>query len=142
MSTDTSRPPARQLPGLDADNHAFWTGGANGRLMIHRCRQCARYIHPPLPHCGDCGAGDPVPTAVSGRGRVASYTVNYQPWLPNMAVPYVFAAVELAEQPELYVLSNIIGCDPEDVRQGMAVEVRFEQHGEIFVPLFAPVTAA
>ena len=106
--------------------------------MIHRCRQCARYIHPPLPHCGACGATDPQPTAVSGRGRVAAFTVNHQPWRPGMAVPYVFAAVELAEQPELYVLSNIVGCDPETVHQGMAVAVRFEPHGEIFVPLFAP----
>ena len=131
-------PAPRQLPGLDGDNDAFWTGGRDGRLMIHRCRACARYIHPPLPHCGDCGAADPAPTAVSGRGRIATFTVNHQPWLPWMAVPYVFAAIELAEQPELYVLSNIVGCAPEAIHRGMVVAVRFEQHGDIFVPLFAP----
>ena len=128
----------RQLPGLNANNQAFWTGGARGELLINQCQACARYIHPPLPHCGHCGAVDPVPTAVSGRGRVASFTINHQPWLAGMKVPFVFAAIELAEQPELYVLSNIISCQPEDVRMGMAVEVQFEQHGDIFVPLFAP----
>jgi uncharacterized OB-fold protein len=129
---------ARQLPGLDQDNTPFWTGGARGELMILRCRHCARYIHPPLPHCGDCQTPDPLPVAVSGRGRVKSFTINHQPWLPGMQVPFVIAAIELDEQPELYVLSNVVGCDVDRVRSGMAVTVRFEQHGDIFVPLFAP----
>ena len=129
---------ARQLPGLDQDNTPFWTGGARGELMILRCRHCARYIHPPLPHCGDCQTPDPLPVAVSGRGRVKSFTINHQPWLPGMKVPFVIAAIELDEQPELYVLSNVVGCDVDGVRSGMAVTVRFEQHGDIFVPLFAP----
>jgi len=55
-----------------------------------------------------------------------------------LAVPFVFAAVELIEQAELYVFTNIVGCSVEDVRIGMAVEVIFEQHGDIFVPLFRP----
>src|SRR5258706_4803845 len=101
MTTEPGKQATRQLPGLDPDSERFWTGGGDGVLLIHRCRQCARYIHPPLPHCGDCGAGDPVPTAVSGHGRVASFTINHQPWLPGMAVPYVFAAIELVEQAEL-----------------------------------------
>lgn len=132
----------RQLPGLDQDNTPFWTGGARGELMIHRCGQCARYIHPPLPHCGDCQAPDPEPVAVSGRGTVRSFTINHQPWVPGMTVPFVIAAIELDEQAELYVLSNVVGCPVDEVHSGMKVAVRFEQHGEIFVPLFAPEDGA
>jgi uncharacterized OB-fold protein len=128
----------RQLPGLDQDNRPYWTGGARGELLILRCRGCARYIHPPLPHCGECGTVDPLPVAVSGRGRIKSFTINHQPWVSGMAVPFVIAAIELDEQAGLYVLSNLVDCTIDEVHSGMAVAVRFEQHGEIFVPLFAP----
>jgi uncharacterized OB-fold protein len=128
----------RQLPGLDQDNRPFWTGGASGELMILRCSRCARYIHPPLPHCGHCQTPDPVPVAVSGRGKVKSFTINHQAWVPGMQTPFVIAAIELDEQAELYVLSNVTGCAVEAVYSGMPVKVWFEQHGEIFVPLFAP----
>ena len=75
---------------------------------------------------------------MSGRGRVASFTVNHQAWLPGLAVPYVFAAVELAEQAELYVLTNIVDCEPETVKNGMSVQVCFEAQGDVFLPMFRP----
>ncbi|CAN7315333.1 OB-fold domain-containing protein [Phenylobacterium sp. LjRoot225] len=132
---------ARQLPALDPDTAFFWTSGADGRLRIGRCAACGRYQHPPLPRCPECG-GDVSPTPVSGRARVASYTVNQQAWVPGLAVPFVFAAVELVEQAELYVFTNIVGCPVEDVRTGLPVEVTFEQQGEVFLPLFHPVGGA
>jgi len=64
--------------------------------------------------------------------------VNHQAWVPGLSVPYVFAAVELVEQAELYVLTNIVGCAVEDVHFGLEVEVSFEQAGEIFLPMFRP----
>jgi uncharacterized OB-fold protein len=82
------------------------------------------------------------PQPVSGRGRVASFTINRQPWVPGLAVPFVFAAVELVEQAELYVFTNIVGCAVEAVRIGMSVEVTFEAHGAIHLPLFRPLEAA
>jgi uncharacterized OB-fold protein len=133
-----SAPPPRQLPALDPDTAFFWTAGADGRLEIARCTACARYIHPPLPHCPMCGAGRVVPAVVSGRGRVASFTVNHQPWLPGLAVPYVFAAIELAEQAHLYVFSNIVECPVEAVAIGMPVAVTFERHDDVHLPLFRP----
>jgi uncharacterized protein len=129
--------PARQLPALDPDTEFYWRSGADGRLRIARCVGCRTYIHPPLPRCGVCG-GQTAPEAVSGRGRVASFTVNHQPWLPGLAVPYVFAAVELAEQAALYVLTNIIDCPPETMRIGMGVEVCFESVADVFLPMFRP----
>jgi uncharacterized OB-fold protein len=129
---------ARQLPALDPETAFFWTAGAEGRLMISRCQACERWQHPPLPRCPSCG-GEPAPQAVSGRGRVAAFTVNQQAWLPGMAVPFVFAAVELAEQRELYVFSNVTGCPPEAVRTGLSVQVRFEQHDDVWLPMFQPV---
>lgn len=139
--TETSHAPSRQLPAVEKETLSFWTAGAEGRLQICRCEGCGRYLHPPLPRCPDCG-GDTSPSTVSGRARVATFTVNHQPWVPGLAVPFVFAAVELVEQPELYVFTNIIGCPVDDVRIGMAVKVAFEQHGDIFLPMFQPLGAA
>jgi len=36
-------------------------------------------------------------------------------------------------------LTNIVGCAIDDVVTGMAVEVVFAQHEDVFVPLFRPV---
>ncbi|HKY90021.1 MAG TPA: zinc ribbon domain-containing protein, partial [Nevskiaceae bacterium] len=79
----------RPLPQLTPENRAFWTGGEHGRLMIHRCEACGHWIHPPSPICPHCRARDVSPHAASGRGTVATFTVNHQPWRPTMAVPFV-----------------------------------------------------
>lgn len=59
--------------------------------------------------------------------------------MPTLPVPFVFAAVELVEQPQLYVFSNIV-APVEQVRVGMPVTVFFEKRGDIYLPLFRPVT--
>jgi uncharacterized OB-fold protein len=131
----------RQLPALEPETTPFWTGGAEGRLLICRCKACGHYSHPPLPICPLCH-DEVAPHAVSGKGKVKTFSVNYQPWKAGMPVPFVYAAVELAEQPELYVFSNIVGCPVDEVRSGLPVEVVFEQHEDVFLPLFQPVGGA
>ena len=138
MSSTPAGIPPRTLPGLDRQNRAYWTGGADGRLMISRCNACKTFIHPPMPRCPACGDRQVEAQAVSGRGRVASYSVNHQAWLPGLAVPYVFAAVELEEQAQLYVFTNIVNTPAESVEIGLPVEVVFEQHEDVHLPMFQP----
>ncbi len=134
-------PPARMLPPLNAGNRAFWTGGVDGALVISWCAACKRYVQPPSADCPTC-EGELVPRAVSGRGTVFTYTVNHQRFMPNVAVPYVIAIVELEEQPDLRIATNIVDCQPNSVFVGLPVEVRFERQdvGEesVYVPVFAP----
>ena len=127
----------RTLPGLDDVNRAFWTGGARGELMIQRCGACGRWVHPPESGCPECG-GELHAEAVSGRGTVFTFTVNRHAFNPQVPLPYVIAIIELVEQPDLRVVSNIVGCEPDDVEIGMVVRVAFEERGEIFVPVFEP----
>jgi uncharacterized OB-fold protein len=79
---------------------------------------------------------------VSGRGTVFTYTVNFQPFNPDVPVPYVIAIVQLDEQPDLRIASNIVDCEPDSVYIGLPVEVRFEPQATdgdtVFVPVFAP----
>ena len=133
--------PTRMLPTLDDHNRAFWTGGADGRLMIAFCVTCDLWAGPPATDCPDCG-GVLEARSVSGRGTVFTYTVNYQPFNPAVPVPYVIAIVELEEQADLRIASNIVDCEPDSVHVGLPVEVRFERQDvdeeNRYVPVFAP----
>jgi uncharacterized OB-fold protein len=125
------------LPTLTPENRAFWTGGAQGELLIQRCQACRRWVHPPVASCPGCsGALSPEP--VSGRGTLFTFTVNEQQFHPDVPPPYVIAIVELAEQQDLRVVTNLVNCADDDLRCGLPVRVLFEQHGEIHVPLFEP----
>ena len=131
-----SQPVPRPRPRLDADNRAFWTGGAQGRLMIHHCDDCGTYLHPPQPVCRHCWSENVAPRAVSGQGEVDSFTINYQPWMPGLEVPFVIARVALADAPGVDLTTNIVSCEVEDVKVGDAVHVTFEEQDGIFFPLF------
>jgi len=69
---------------------------------------------------------------------VATFTVNHQPWAPGVPVPFIFAVIELDEQPGLHLMSNVIHCPVENIVVGMRVRVAFEQYGSIWIPLFEP----
>jgi uncharacterized protein len=128
----------RKLPLITPETAAFWQGGQADRLMIHHCGHCSRWFHPPAPVCPRCNSLDVAPKAVSGRGQVATFTVNHQAWTRELTQPYVVAIVELDEQPGLRLLSNVVGLPPEQVHVGLPVQVCFEQHEDVWLPLFEP----
>lgn len=133
-------PQLRVLPTLDEPSAFFWKSGADGKLRFLRCSACSYLIHPPAPICPQCYARAAAPVEVSGRATLHSFTVNHQPWDGTGDV-YVIGLVEIEEQPDVRLTTNIVDIDPDDVRIGMAVEVVFEDHAPVFVPLFRPVTA-
>ena len=78
----------------------------------------------------------------SGKGTVYTFTVTHQNQSAGFRenLPYVMAYVELEEG--VRMLTNIVDCDPEQVRIGMPVEVTFEDlTDEVSVPLFRPAAA-
>jgi uncharacterized OB-fold protein len=133
----TTAPPFRVQPALDDENRFFWTSGADGRLRFLRCQGCGYFLHPPSPRCPRCGSRELAPEAVSGEGEVFSYTVNHQPW-DGTTEPWVIALVSFPEQDDLRLTTNVVGCPPDDVRIGMPVRVTFEQHDQVFFPVFEP----
>jgi uncharacterized OB-fold protein len=130
--------PFRVLPRVTPWKRHFWHGGAEGKLVFLRCRDCETWIHPPSPLCPDCHGKNLEPEAVSGRATVLTYTLNHQPWVPAPDHPYAIAIVEIAEQQGLRLMTNIVNCPAEQVRIGMPVRVVFEQHDDVYVPLFEP----
>ena len=126
----------RPLPELTPANEWFWTSGADGVLRIQACDDCGKLVHPPVPICPTCRSRAWKPTAVSGRATVIGVTVNSQPWLPGFDPPYAIANVALAEDADVRLTTNVIGCEPDDVRIGEEVIVHFEQHEDVWIPLF------
>jgi uncharacterized OB-fold protein len=132
--------PFRVQPVLDDEHRFFWTAGAEGELRFLRCQRCGYYLHPPIPRCPKCGSREVAPEAVSGRGEVFTYTVNHHSW-DGSTEPHIIVIVQLAEQDDLRLTSNLYHCDPDDVRIGMPVQVIFEQHDQVWFPLLEPAEA-
>jgi uncharacterized protein len=131
-------PSFRLLPRLTDDVAFFWTSGADGALRFLRCQDCQSFNHPPGPVCRRCLSTNQAPEAVSGRGTVATFTVNQQQWIPGSDA-YIIAWVAIDEQPDVRLTTNLIDVEPEDVSIGMAVEVVFEHNDDVYIPLFRPV---
>lgn len=132
-------PPFRVLPKVTPQNEHFWKGGAEGTLRFLRCATCRTWVHPPQPVCPACLGKDLAPEAVSGRATLATFTVNHHAWIPGQGEdPYVIAIVEIDEDPRVRLTTNIVGCDPGQVRIGMPLRVVFEAREDVWIPLFEP----
>jgi uncharacterized OB-fold protein len=124
--TDPAVPAPIPLP--DPDSAPFWDGLKDGKLMLCRCDDTGRWIHPPLERSRFTGG--PVSfEPVSGKGTVYSYIVVHQALVPGRTPPYVIGIIELAEQPGLRI-SAIINADPAAVRIGHPVTMRVVDLGD------------
>jgi uncharacterized protein len=142
MPMDHVSPP-KAVP--DELTSPFWEGANEGRLLIQRCQQCGTYIHLPRPVCRNCLSFDLQPEAVSGRATLYSYTITYKAFHPFFVdkVPYVLASVELAEQPNLRLLTNLVDLDESDIHIGMDLIVDFrELEPGYAVPVFKAAGAS
>jgi uncharacterized protein len=129
------------LPEVTDDTAAFWQGGADGVLRIHRCTPCRTWFHPPAPVCPACLSTDVGPAPTSGRATVVGFSVNVQPWAPDMEVPYVVAVVAVDDAPGVQLTTRLVEVAPDAVSIGLPVAVSFLQVEDIWLPLFRPVTS-
>ena len=128
----------RPLPELTPENTAFWTGGAQGELIIAFCGDCDHAIHPPQLVCPKCWSEAVEFKTVPGTGTVYTYTVNYQQWMPDMPVPFALAVVDLDGAPGVRVTAEVVNTDPETVRIGQPVRVTFANVDDVWFPQWEP----
>jgi len=128
----------RTLPELNELNREFWTSGKDGALKIYQCEDCKYFIHPPKPICPKCYSWTVNAVPISGNGEIASFTINYQKWKPDLEVPYALLIVELEEQEGLRLTTNIVECEIDDIYIGMPVQIVFEHREDVYLPLFKP----
>ncbi|TMA34625.1 MAG: Zn-ribbon domain-containing OB-fold protein [Deltaproteobacteria bacterium] len=134
-----TRPYKKPLPRVDEESRGYWEALARHELYFQRCRDCGTARSYPRAVCPSCLSSATEWVRASGRGTVYTFTVTQQNQTAGFRdeLPYVLAMVELEEGPRL--VTNLVGCAPDDVRTGMPVEVAFEDvTGEIALPKFRP----
>jgi uncharacterized OB-fold protein len=133
--------PDKPIPAPTRETAPYWEGCKRGELLIQRCAECGHYQFFPRMYCSQCISERVAWVRASGRAKVATFTIVRRPVSSAFAddVPYVVALVTLAEGPTM--MTNIVGCAPEQVAIGMEVAVTFERRGEeIAIPQFAPAS--
>jgi uncharacterized OB-fold protein len=129
----------KPLPAVTLETAPYWEGCKQHELRIQRCGSCGHRQFFPRIYCTDCFSDRIDWIKASGRASVTTFTIVRRPVSPAFAddVPYVVALVTLAEGPTM--MTNIVGCAPEQVSIGMPVEVTFEDWTEeISIPKFKP----
>jgi uncharacterized OB-fold protein len=117
----------------------FWAATARHELALARCSRCGAYAHPPDVVCPHCGSTDPDFTfvSVSGNGRIRSWTVMRQSFLPGFDVPFVLVDVELDVQPELRLIGRLLSGETPGLTLGARVRLEFEDlRTDVAVPAF------
>jgi len=129
----------KPLPRVDEEGRGYWEALVRHELYFQRCAECATNIFPPRALCPACLSSATTWVRASGRGTVYSFTVTHQNQAPGFreSLPYVLAVVQLDEGPRM--MTNIVGCAPDAVQIGMAVQVEYEDAtGEITLAKFRP----
>jgi uncharacterized OB-fold protein len=128
------------IPDLEAEE--FWQGCNRDELLMQRCKECRKFRWLPQPMCPSCNLLEREWIKVSGKGTVYSYTIITHPVHPaaRSRVPYNVAQVQLAEDPDLILVTNLVGIKNEDIRIDLPVQVVFEEHQPgVKLPKFRPI---
>ena len=129
----------KPLPQVNPDTRPFWDGCRQHALRFQKCADCGHVRWPPSMICPECHASETQWIVSGGKGTVYTYAVYHHAFHKAFEkdLPYVTAIVEIEEGPHL--LTNIVGCRPEEVRCDMPVEVTWEDiNDEFSLPKFRP----
>lgn len=139
MAESTYKKP---VPRVDEETRGYWEACRRHELVLQRCGACNTLRYYPRAVCPECLSDEVRWERMSGRGTVYTFTITYQNQAPGFRdeLPYVLAYVTLDEGPQM--LTNVVGCKPDEVQIGMAVEVTFEDVNEdIAIPRFKPIAS-
>ena len=119
----------RPVPVPDELTAPFWAAAASGELVLPRCSRCTRMTLPPDPVCPHCGttAPDWHYERVSGNGRVRTWTIVRQAFLPGFEVPLLLVDVEVLEHPDLRIIGRLVGGVDAGLRAGALVRTEFDR---------------
>ncbi len=115
----------RPLPQIDRDHEDWWAGLRRHELLVQECPRCAKRVFPPQSLCPHCHSPERGWHKLSMRGKVYSWVTVRRashPWFADK-VPYCVVLVEMEEG---FRFVGGIDCPPEALREGLPVEVGFE----------------
>lgn len=126
------------LPVPGPLTETYWQGCREGVLRYQSCDDCGAPTHTPALLCANCASRALRWRESSGRGEIYSWTTVWRPVTPAFVTPYVPIIVAMDEG--WWMLSNLIGCESDEVQIGARVRVVFHQAGgehDIWLPYFA-----
>jgi len=131
----------KPLPVATEISRPFWDGLKQGQVMLPRCDDCRTWIFYPRRHCTRCFSQRLSWQAVTGQGRLYSYTLARIPTLPEFAdeAPQALAVVELDEGVRMN--ATLVGLAEEEIEIGMAlapVFARVNARGDTLLRFTAP----
>jgi uncharacterized OB-fold protein len=135
---DLTAAAARPQPRFpEPDTGPFWEATRERLLTYQVCRSCGGVVFYPRSHCTHCTSQDLETRTSAGRGSIYTFTVIRQHGHPFFRgrVPYVVAYVDLDEG---FRMLAEVEADPATVGIGQRVEVRWEDGGDVRVPVFVP----
>jgi len=125
----TASPLPAPAPDRTPETAQFWDATVDGHLQLPHCDACGAVIWYPRSMCPACGGTSISWADASGLGTVYSFSVVHRgAGRYRDAVPYVVAYVELDEGPR--VLTNLVGCPPDEVHIGQRVQLVWSDTGE------------
>jgi len=131
----------KPVPDVNPCAQPFWDATRQEKLTLQKCEECGAVIFYPRLVCPDCHSDKLGWVDASGKGEIYSYTVvhNNSPSFFMDDMPYIVAIIKLEEGVQM--LSNVVGCDPDQVKCDMPVEVVFEKlNDEFTLPKFKLAT--
>jgi uncharacterized protein len=119
-------------PNVLPESRAFWSAASEGRLLLKKCNRCGEVHHYPRDICPFCLSADTAWIDAAGTGTVYSFST-----MGKGDAAYTLAFVTLQEGVTL--MTNLVDCDPAQVRIGQPVRVVFQpSQGGQAVPMFTP----
>jgi hypothetical protein len=118
----------------------FWEGTKQHKLLLKRCKDCGHIDHPPYLYCTECMGENSEWIEASGKATLYAFAVNEYgvPYPFMVELPYVVALVDLKEGPRM--ISNIVDSDQRELKNGMELEVVFDDLSpEVSLPKWRPV---
>jgi uncharacterized OB-fold protein len=126
--TDDTRAKATRIepPEPSDATKTCWDATRERQLMVQWCLDCEQPVWFPREVCPGCLGTNLEYRPSSGHGEVYAASVHHIPANPLMEprLPYVVALVALDDGVRL--LTNVVGCDPDEATVGRRVHVAWE----------------
>jgi len=128
-------------PVLTPEVEPFWAGTARGELLVEQCHSCGLHIFPPRGVCRACYGRNLTWVRVESPGVLYSYTINQNPWTPDLEAVYGIGLVEFPQYSGVRFVGFLDGFASEP-EIGSLVDIEFIEsvHG-FHRPCFVPSTA-
>jgi len=139
MTTTIAYGPARILPGdkiqisTNPDTEPFWLAAKERRLTVCQCGNCGQLRLPPTAYCPNCSSKERKWPTLPGTGEVFSFAICNRHPATGEPFVYVPVVVQLDEGGGTRLVGNLTGCNAEDVKIGMKVEVEWTEISDDWV---------